>query len=194
MFTQSCIFVRIPNKWYLQVISFSWVLAITKQTETCHTQRNSAQNTQWQTEWMNDCFRRKYQVMEKLLTRMSSFPLSSRVQCVLGTLPSRRVCLQVILFSVSHVTRLCGQLHAISQQPFEDEHLYLHVLHTRITFIFFSEEFFCPFALELWCPLNVKAFKTLIWGNKSKVMDWGQMTCSTSCWWVTAMYFITLSA
>lgn len=51
-------------------------------------------------------------LMEKFLTRMSSFPLSSRVQDVLGPLPSTRVCLQVILFSVSHVARLCGQLQS----------------------------------------------------------------------------------
>lgn len=43
---------------------------------------------------------------------MSSSPLSSRVQYVLGPLPSTRVCLQVILFSVSHVARLCGQLQS----------------------------------------------------------------------------------
>lgn len=133
MFTQSCIFVKIPNKSKRSVSQGCQQ----SQSRLKHvTLREIQHKTHNDRHRMNDCFRRNYQVMDKLLTRMSSFPLSSRVQYVLGPLPSRRVCLQVILFSVSHVTRLCGQLQAISQQPFEDEHLYLHVLLTRRTFIF----------------------------------------------------------
>lgn len=41
------------------------------------------------------------------LTRISSSPLSSRLQKVLGPLPLSRVCLQWILFSRSQVARLC---------------------------------------------------------------------------------------
>lgn len=131
MFTQSCIFVKSPNKSKRSV------------SQGCQQSQSRLKHVtlrEIQHKTHNDrhriIFKRNYQVMDKLLTRMSSFPLSSRVQYVLGPLPSRRVCLQVILFSVSHVTRLCGQLQAISQQPFEDKHLHLHVLHSRRTFIF----------------------------------------------------------
>lgn len=43
------------------------------------------------------------------LTSVSSSPFSSRVQKVLGPLPSTRVCLHRILFSDSQVGRLCRQ-------------------------------------------------------------------------------------
>jgi len=96
--------------------------------------------------------------MEKFLTRMSSFPLSSRVQYVLGPLPSTRVCVQVILFSVSHVTRLCGQLQ--SNGSLLKMHFFIYIYsrptlekkkklfpgkNIQITL----DEFFCPFAFEL---------------------------------------------
>lgn len=42
-----------------------------------------------------------------ILTRISSSPLSSRLQNVLGPLPLSNVCLQWILFSRSQVARLC---------------------------------------------------------------------------------------
>lgn len=116
----------------------------------------SAQNKQWVILVL---------LMVKVLTKMSSFPFNSRVQYVLGPLPSTRVCLQVILFSVSHVARLCGQLQSngsLTTQPFENEHLYVqYTVKTKSsfqgrTFKWFSEEFFCPFAFELRSPVKVK--------------------------------------
>lgn len=54
--------------------------------------------------WTPEHLRRSFS-----LTSVSSPPFSSRVQKVLGPLPSTRVCLQCILFSESQVGRLCRQ-------------------------------------------------------------------------------------
>jgi len=110
MFTQCCIFYLFIYFFIYskQINEFEQIITGVSNRQADWNTQPSAQNRGCQTQ--NEWF--LVVLMEKFLTRMSSFPLSSRVQYVLGPLPSTRVCVQVILFSVSHVTRLCGQLQS----------------------------------------------------------------------------------